>query len=92
MQFHVSNEQTPDGAPIINDDMMVPFGKFSPASQHVAVVSTVPKSFQLTFSNGDLPPSIGIDSGLLMGALKNKAMYSAVTIAYSKNKRQMVRD
>lgn len=90
MQFLVSNGQTPDGAPIINDNVMVPFGKFSPASQHDAVMSTVPKSFQLTFSNGDLPPSISIESGLLMGALKNKAVYSAVTVAYTKNKRQMV--
>lgn len=84
------NGLTPDGAPIINDEMLVPFGKFSPGSHQDAAVSTIPKSFQLTYDSNNLPHSISIDSGLLMGALKSKAVYSAVTVAYSKTKREMV--
>ncbi|XP_064382504.1 uncharacterized protein LOC135331315 isoform X2 [Halichondria panicea] len=91
IQFHVVNEEDPNGIPIIPEHWIFSFGEGALPNPIVVSKAHGPRSFQLSFSYDSLPPYILTDQEIFASALKNNVKYSVVTIAYSKNKQQLTK-
>lgn len=76
--------KTPDGLPLIDDDVYDPhLPSSSLISKSEAQLSVEAKSFWLDFENETLPNNIVIGQKLLNGALKGGREYAVVTVPYT---------
>ncbi len=93
IQFHIVNEESPNGIPVLHANELVPFGEYAPSDPSHASKASQPISFQLSFQNDSIPAYVLTDDSVLFAtALKKNVKYSVVTIAYSKSKEQSVSD